>query len=262
MFRKLLALLTPPWPWLPPMYLPAEEADPPSDDPPPDDDPPPEKTEAEKELERVMAENRKLKDDAKKAAAARRKADSDKRTAKAIEDDKLKDELAKREEELEKEREAREALEQAARDRVDRAIARLPKEAQEEIALVKDALSLAKLEALVEKKAGAKPTEDPGDKGKPGGKPPTVGVGGNDRREPKGKHELHPESKGVVMELGGVEPIETAGRMGVTSDGKFGWGRVEDQKETNANFIHMLNRIKAVPVGGVSEEVLRDRLKK
>lgn len=235
------------------------------DDDPPQDDGEPQKTEAEKELERVLEENRRLKDDAKKSAAAKRKSEADKRTKKAIEDDKLKDELLKREEELEKERDAREALEQAARDRVDRAINKLPKEAQEEIALVRDDLPLSKLEALVERKSTPAAADNQDDKnkgGKPasGGKPPTIGIGGNDRRERKGKHELHPETVDVIKEIGGPDQLRLAENLGATSDGKFGWGRVEDQKETNANFIHLLNRIKATPVGGVSEEVLRGRL--
>ena len=220
------------------------------------------KTEAEKELARVLEENRKLKEEHKKSAAAKRKAEADKRTKKAIEEDKLKDELLKREEELEKEREARESLEQAAKDRVDRAIGKLPKEAQEEIELVRDDLSLTKLEALVERKSTSPTTDDDSkDKDrKPGGKPPTVGVGGNDRRERKGKHELHPETVGVVKAVGGIDQLKTAEGMGSTSDKKFGWGRVEDQSESNANFMHLLNRIKATPVGGVSEEALRGRL--
>ena len=134
----------------------------------------------------------------------------------------------------------------------------MPKEVQEEIALVKDDLSLDKLEALVEKRAGSAKVDEE----KKGGKaPPSIGVGGNDRKEPKGKHQIHASTKEIMTEVFAKDRhYQVAEGLGVSDDGKFGWGRTNNEAESTANFINLLEKIKAVPMGGVSDEVLTSRV--
>lgn len=232
-----------------------------------------EKTAAE--LERLAKENTRLQEEVRKAKADARKRDQDKRTKKALEEGKLQEELTKTTDDLAAAQEKADKLEAAAKARIARQVAKLPKEAQEEIDLVKDDLPFDKLEALVEKRTAAavaaaaidgvkaKDKDKSGDHGKTegGGKPPpTIGVHGIDATRDMG-HEIHPETKGVMKALYAREQqFDTARALGISSDNKFGWGRSDDEQQSTANFIHLLDSIKAQPIGGPDEDALAARV--
>lgn len=256
---------------LPGLYLPLAEGESDGDDSDGDDKGGDGSSGSDGRADTLAAENQKLKDEIRKAKAEARKRDADSRVKKAAEDNKLKDELTRTSEELEKARERAEALEEKARARVDRMLAKLPKEIQEEIELVKDDIPLDKLEALVEKRSSSsmkKPDDgksdnkpDGGDSG--GGKPPpSVGVGGTKPKTNDG-HQLHVETKDVLHDLyAKPRHYDVAEHLGVSAEGKFGWGRSDDEHQNTANFIHLLDRIKAQPTGGVDENILAERVLK
>lgn len=103
------------------------------------------------EAEKRAAELDKLKGEDKKRKDAAKRADEDKRAA----DGEAKKLYEEKSRELDEAKARAEALEGAARKRIDAQIARLPDDAQKRIALVKDALPLEKLGELVDAEAEA-----------------------------------------------------------------------------------------------------------
>jgi len=213
--------------------------------------------------EAAQAELAKQNDTKRKADAdAKKKADAA-AAKKAEEDGKLKEELEKANAEKTRLAEEKEAMETALRERVDRNLAKLPKEVQEEIGEVREHLPLAKLDALIEKRLGATTTTTKPDDKKPTGKaPPPAGIKGADSTGMAG-HQIHAETKETLQQLY-VKPrtMKMTEELGVDSAGKFGWGRTDDQNKNTANFIDLMNRIKFIPVGAPSEDAVYDRVLK
>ena len=142
-------------------------------------------------------------------------------------------------------------LEKASRTRVDAMIAKLPDEAKKEVDLVKDALSLEKLEAFVWAKAEAAGTG--------GGLPPAPGVGG--RRGKDDSHELHKETKMVLRRLSAPrEALEIGSMLGKfdrDGDPVFRFrGTGDDEKDTES-FIGFMNSIAVNPVREISDERMK-----
>lgn len=226
------------------------------------------------EVERLAKANAKLQEDLRAAKAAARKADAAKRAQAAKDENKLQEELTRTADELAKANERLEAIEQATKNRVEAKISKLPKDVQDEIELIRDSVAIDKLEAFVDKRAAttASSSSDGDDKakGSAGGgangvKPKVtrpVGVHNADVR--KVGHQIHPETKETLLDLSARDHhFKVAERLGYTeSDGKFGWGRTEDQRETTANFIGLLDSIKAKPVGGDDPDALYERMLK
>lgn len=222
-------------------------------------------------LRAAEEENAKLRADLEKR-------ERDEKASKAAKEGKLKEELDRTNAELAKMQETNKSLAKAARDRVERLIERLPKADQEEIALVKGDLPYDKLEALVERRltanaaAGgakgeaAKEGEASKDATKAGEKTPnapaTPGIKGSSKAPDVG-HEIHPETKSVMQKVfAQPEQYEIAKHLGVDSSGKFGWERTDNEDESKANFIHLLNSIAVGPTGPAREQHAYDRVLK
>lgn len=211
-------------------------------------------------LDAIEKENRELK--------AAQDADKRKRNAKKAEaDGKLKEELEKSNEELAKLRERNERIEKATRERIERNIAKLPEDARADIELVRDDLSIEKLEALVDKRMGStKSVDEDKDKDKDQDDkdkkvaPPAPGVR-TTNSEPNVGHEIHAETKNIMRAVyAKPEAYEISKHIGVDSVGKFGWGRTDDENENKANFINLLDTISAQPVGGVPSSAKYNRI--
>lgn len=222
---------------------------------------------ARKEADAAKAELARLKDSERAAKAADAKRAKDAAAKKAIEDGKAAEELDKANAELAELRAQKEALEAASRSRIDSSIKKLSAEAQADIELVKDSLPLDKLDAFVSAKleAAAGPSDpaspEPGDKpAAPPSAPPTPGVKGNDHSHKAG-HEIDPVTREVLEEMN-VSPrtIELSKKLGVDSSGKFGWQRTDDERKNRGAFIHLLDSIKAIPVGGQPDDAAYDRV--
>lgn len=211
-----------------------------------------------------------LEDDNAKLKAEADKRERDSRARKAADDGKLKEELDRANAEREKYATDLKAYEKSTKDRIDRTIAKLPKEQQEEIELIKSDLSLVKLEALVDKRfeafSKATPADDkekpkPGDPAKPIA-PGTPGVK-SDPSKPHQGHEIHAETKEVLKHTFATpQTIEMAKNLGVDSIGKFGWQRTDDEAQNKVNFINLLNSIRAVPIGAPDDSALYGRVLK
>ena len=224
------------------------------------------RAEAEKaraELDKMKAKERK----AKSEADARAK---EKAAKEAIENGKAAEELRRAHDELAQIRAEKEALETATRERIENTIKRLPEAARKDIELVKDSLPLDKLDAFVSMKfesAGPQETAAPdsGDKPAPSA-PPTPGIKGADRSRSVG-HEIDPVTREVLDEMHtSPRTVELSKELAVDSTGKFHIGlgnkNPDDYKANTGAFIHLLDSIKAVPIGGVSDDAAYDRVLK
>jgi hypothetical protein len=203
---------------------------------------------AEKDLASIKDQERVAKEEAKKKQA-------EEETKKAIEQGKIKDILDKTQEELKKFKEEKAAMEKAISDRIEETIKTLPKEAQDEIALIKESLPLQKLDAFVLSKVkGVSKMSTQQDKTK-GDAPPAPGVGTGSRESKKG-HQIDPATKEILKQrFVKARVYDVAEHLGVDSVGKFGWGRSDNEAESTGAFIHLLDNMKALPVGSTQDDV-------
>lgn len=182
-------------------------------------------------------------------AAAKKKAEDDEAKKKG-EYEKLLGEKEKELADLKAKAGRADELEKAALARVDAMIEKLPDAAKKQLAIVKDGLSLEKLEAFVSAQFG--------EGGIP--LPPAPGVGSKKKQE-DGTHELHKESKMVLRRVNAhPDALKVATRLGQfdrDGDPVFRWrGTGDDEKDTES-FIAFMEAMSANPFRGGEDERLK-----
>lgn len=226
---------------------PSPADNPPAGDPPPPDDREKRLAEKEAKLAKMEAAERERK---RKADEARRKADEEE-AKKRGEHERL---LSEKEQKLAEYEERIAAIEAAQTKRIDSMIASLPESVQNEIGVIRGALSLDKLEEFVMLKT--KPADGSDKKPDASGNPPPPP---NPARRKQGEdrgYKLHEETTLVLDRLYAKPSVFeiTAKNMGEARNGageldvKFGW-RLSDSHESNVRqFIDLLDTIAYNPM--------------
>lgn len=210
------------------------------------------------QAERALAE---LKENDKKTKLESKKRQEEEENKKTIEQGKYKEAFEKAQLELKQLKEEKESIETATRERIEKTILGLSKEQQEEINLVKDSLPLAKLDAFVSSKLSKITTQQTAEtKTKTTTPAPGVTTSISEKRQ---GHQIDPTTKEILQERFAKPRVyELAENLGVDSVGKFGWKRSDNEAENKGAFIHLLDSMKAIPVGFQQDDVAYQRVLK